>query len=74
MTNKQSFSFQRGWNQLKVADANVAREKLMSALDLATRSGFFYRLKGKCEPTVTEAQAIEAIFKEYGITDIWGEA
>ena len=74
MTKKQSFSFQRGWNQLKVVDAPCIREKLMAALDLATRSGFLYRLKGKCEPTVTEAQAIEVIFREYGITDIWGEA
>lgn len=74
MTKKQSFSFQRGWNQLKVVDAPCVREKLMAALDLATRSGFLYRLKGKCEPTVTEAQAIEAIFREYGIKDVWGEA
>lgn len=74
MTKKQSFSFQRGWNQLKVVDAPTAKLKIMSALNLETRAGFLYRLKGKCEPTVTEAQAIEAIFKDYGIKDVWGEA
>ncbi len=74
MTKKQSFSFQRGWNQLKVGDANVVRDKIMSALGIRYRTSFYYRLKGKCEPTVTEAQAIEAIFKEYGIKDVWGEA
>ena len=73
MTKKQSFSFQRGWNQLKVVDAPCARDKIMTALGLVTRAGFLYRLKGKCEPTVTEAQAIEDIFNEYGIKDIWGE-
>ena len=28
---------------------------------------------GKCEPKVSEAQAIEEIFHSYGITDIWGD-
>ena len=74
MTKKRSFSFQKGWNQLKVGDANVVRDKIMSALGISYRTSFYYRLKGKCEPTVTEAQAIEAIFKEYGIKDVWGEA
>lgn len=74
MTKKQSFSFLKGWNQLKVGDANVVRNKIMSALGITYRTSFYYRLKGKCEPTVTEAQAIEVIFREYGITDIWGEA
>ena len=74
MTKKRSFSFQKGWNQLKVGDANVVRDKIMSALGISYRTSFYYRLKGKCEPTVTEAQAIEAIFKDYGVKDVWGEA
>ena len=74
MTKKRSFSFQKGWNQLKVGEANVVRDKIMSALGITYRTSFYYRLKGKCEPTVTEAQAIEAIFKDYGVKDVWGEA
>lgn len=74
MAKKRCFSFMKGWNQLKVGDALVVRIKIMTALNLSSRAGFLYRLKGRCEPTVSEAQAIESIFKEYGIRDVWGEA
>ena len=41
-------------------------------LDVYKRQ-FYYRLKGKCEPTFSEGLEVERIFKKYGITDIWGE-
>lgn len=74
MAKKQSFSFKKGWNQLKVGDTSAVRERIMSALGIRYRSSFYYRLNGNCEPTMTEAQQIEAIFREYGITKVWGEA
>lgn len=70
----RSFSFKKGWNQLKHVDLEQARIKLMDALGLTTTPPFYQRLNGKVEPKVTEAEAIERIFAEYGITEVWGEA
>ena len=45
-----------------------------NALGLTSTPPFYQRLNGKVEPKVTEAEAIERIFAEYGITEVWGEA
>ena len=45
----------------------------MAALNLKTRNTFYIRLRGEIEPKVSEAEAIEAIFKDYGITEVWGD-
>lgn len=74
MAKKQSFSFKKGWNQLKVGETSEVRQKIMKALGVKVPSTFYYRLNGRCEPTISEARAIEDIFKEYGITKVWGEA
>lgn len=72
MTSKTNFSFRKGWNQLTVEQSRKVRDKIISALNLKYRTSFYYRLNGNCEPTVSEAKAIEKIFKSYGIKDIWG--
>jgi hypothetical protein len=66
------FSFRKGWLQVKQGDAARVRSKLMSALNLTTRMAFLDRLNGKVEPKVSEHRAIEEIFSEYGITEVWG--
>ena len=71
---ENNFSFQKGWSQVKQGDVSTVRTKLMSALNITTRMAFLDRLNGKVEPKVTEHQAIENIFSEYGITEIWGGA
>lgn len=73
MTKNKCFSFRKGWKQLSISDAPKVKEKIMAALSLQARASFYYRLNGKCEPTMTEAQTIEAIFREYGVTKIWGD-
>ena len=45
----------------------------MKALGLNSRMAWWQRLNGIIEPRVTEAEAIESIFAEYGISDVWGE-
>ena len=66
------FSFQKGWSQVKQGDAATVRSKLMIALNITTRMAFLDRLNGKVEPKVTEHRAIEDVFAEYSITEIWG--
>jgi predicted transcriptional regulator len=53
-------------------DIKEVRQKIMKALGIKHRASWIARLNGTIEPRVSEAKAIEEIFAEYGITDIWG--
>lgn len=69
----KNFSFKHGWLQLRRGDMPAVKTKIINALGIAEQS-FFRRLRGDIEPKVSEAAAIERIFAEYGITDVWGNA
>lgn len=71
--SEEQFSFNKGWLQVKNGDIAECRKKLMVALNINTRMAFLNRLKGGVEPKVSEARAIEKVFAEYGITDVWGK-
>lgn len=66
------FSFKKGWDQVQQKDAAGVRSKIMEALNIKTRASWKLRLDGTVEPKVSEAEAIEAVFHEYSINDIWG--
>jgi hypothetical protein len=66
------WAFQKGWFQLRQHDISGARNKLMTELRITTRPAFLDRMNGVIEPKVSEYKAIEEIFGEYGIKDIWG--
>lgn len=65
-------SFLKGYNQVQRKDMVAVRTEIMSVLNFKDRQAFYARLHGKVEPRVSEAEAIEAVFKKYGITEIWG--
>lgn len=67
------YSFKRGFAQVRQKDVKKIRERIMSALGLRTRVSWYARLNGDVEPKVSEARAIEAVFANYGISDVWGE-
>ncbi|WP_352423458.1 hypothetical protein [Proteiniphilum sp.] len=67
------FSFKKGFGQVQQKDVSEVKTKIMSVLNIKTRPGWKYRLDGRIEPKVSEATAIEEVFAEYGITDVWGE-
>ena len=69
----ENFSFLKGYHQLKVQDTEIVRNKIMKDLDIKSRQAFWRKLHGFAEPRMTEIQAIERIFGEYGITEIWGK-
>lgn len=69
----QRFAFKKGWSQLPRNKMEEARLRIMTALKLQARNNFYIRLRGKIEPKVSEAEKIEEIFREYGITEVWGE-
>lgn len=69
----KKFSFKKGYSQVRQIDAPVVKEQIMIALGLTTRAAWWQRLNGIVEPKVSEAAAIEKIFTDFGITDIWGD-
>ena len=52
------FGFKAGFSQVKRKDAKEVRERIMQALGLTTK--------------VSEARAIEEVFGEFGIKNVWG--
>lgn len=67
------YSFKKGFGQVQQKDIRNVRSELMNALNITTRYAWGQRLKGEIEPRVSEAEAIEAIFKAHGIKNVWGE-
>lgn len=67
------FSFQRGWGQVTVGQAKEVKAEIMKKLGITTNSNWLQRLKGRVEPKVSEAKAIETVFHQYKIFEIWGE-
>lgn len=71
MTNNNSFK--KGWKQLTLEQAPKVRQEICDVLGISCRTSFYPRLNGQVEPKFSEAKAIEAIFRKYGIKDIWGD-
>jgi len=67
------YSFKKGFGQVQVKDVKTVKTELMKALGIKTRYAWGQRLKGEVEPLVSEAEAIEIVFKKYGIKSIWGK-
>lgn len=67
------YSFRKGFSQVRQKDVQKVKKQIMSELGLTTRAGWYLRLNGNVEPKVSEARAIEAVFANYGIKDVWGE-
>lgn len=67
-----SYSFIKGWKQLPKHEMKDVRDEVCAALGVSIVT-FYARLKGQPEPKISEAKAIEAIFANKGITDIWGD-
>ena len=72
MENCNNHSFRKGWFQLRQRDVAAVRSKIMAALDFTTQQAFRDRLAGRYPSSPAERQAIEGVFAEYGVGDIWG--
>lgn len=69
----EKYSFKKGYEQVQKKDLKLVKSKIMETLGINNRVSWNARLKGEIEPKISEHQAIEKIFNEIGITDIWGE-
>jgi len=66
------FSFKKGFYNLRYKDMKEARRRLMNAFGVSTYQGLRLRMVGEFELTVRQKEAVESIFADYGVTDIWG--
>jgi hypothetical protein len=71
IVEKKYQGFGKGYGQLAIKDKEVATQKLWKALGVNNRNSFWLYKTGKVEPKLSQAQAVEAVFTEYGITEIW---
>lgn len=70
--NTATWSFERGFQQLRLCDVDEVRAEIMDVLGVTTNMSFLRRKAGKIEPKISEARAVEEIFAKRGITDVWG--
>lgn len=68
----ENYSFRKGFDQVPVGIVKKVKAELMSALGVKSYPAWLNRLRGNIEPKVSEVQAIEKVFANYGITNIWG--
>lgn len=67
------YSFELGWSQVMQKDVPEVKAKIMEVLKIKNRISFSQRLTGKIVPKMSEKEAIEQVFAEYGIKKVWGE-
>ena len=66
--------FNAGLVQLQVKDVEDATAELWIALGINNRNSFLQYKTGKVEPKASQAAAVEAVFKKYGVAaNIWGK-
>ena len=74
MSTNYKDGFNAGFMQLRQIDVDAATSELKAALGVNNRESFRFYRNGKIEPKASQAEAIESIFRKYGITtNIWGK-
>ena len=69
-----NFSFRKGFEQVRRKDVKEVKEKLAKAIGIKinNRMSWSNWINGKVEPKITQKEAIEKVFAEYEITEVWG--
>lgn len=66
-------SFKRGYSQVPDFRKVEVRTKIMTVLSIGEYYQWYKRLQGKCNFSLAEREALERIFNEFNIVDIWGK-
>lgn len=66
-------SIKKGFDQVQNKDTETVKTRIWEALGIKHRTQWYQFLSGKREPRFSEAQKIEDVFSEVGITDIYEE-
>lgn len=68
-----SFSFRKGFEQIPLGKAAEVKTRIMHRLKIRSHGAWLRRLNGSVIPRMNEVEAVESIFMEYGIKEVWGE-
>lgn len=71
-TKQTTTSFILGWQHPPQGKTKELKDKLLTLFKVKSDPAWRARLYGTKELTVSEAQKVKEIFKEYGINNIWG--
>ena len=74
MRNKYENGFEFGWQQRRACDADSIKAKILQACGVTSETQWWALRLGKQELKGSQISAIEQIFAEYGITEVWGTA
>ena len=69
----KKFSIEKGYNQVQRQHLNEVKQRIMDILAIKSRTQWSLFLRGDLEPIISMANEIEAMFLEYGISDIYVE-
>jgi hypothetical protein len=67
----KKIGFLKGLGQVQEKDSANIRTELMIALGVASKMSLSTYSRGLIEPKVGQANAVEAVFNKYNITEIW---
>ena len=70
--NLKDYSFRYAYNSLPKNKMGEVRKRIKQILNVKSDKAVYDRIAGRTEPKLSEAQAIEQIFKSHGITIVWG--
>lgn len=70
---KKEWAFSNGWKALHDDFKPEVKEKIKKTLGMKSDGGFLLRKNGYYPHKPCETEAINKIFKEYGVTNPWGE-
>lgn len=69
---RSAYAFVKGYNSLQQRYTKEVKQRIMEVFKINNRNSWYSRLYGNVIPKISEAQAVEAIFGEYGIKEVWG--
>lgn len=74
-TNNRQWSFWNGWREVPQSRHELLKADIMDALGTIAHSTFIFRRVGKQRLTVDKKEAIETVFKKYGVaaSKVWGD-
>ncbi|MDR3188093.1 MAG: hypothetical protein LBT94_02780 [Prevotellaceae bacterium] len=65
--------FQKGVGRIKEKDKKKFYKDVCEVFGVKTRTSYYRYVRGLIEPKISEAEALEKVFKKYGVTtNIWG--
>lgn len=71
MSKVEKKSFEKAMQNIKVKDLFNVKHDLKVALKLSTDWGLALRIKGRSPHSESDILAIETVFKNYGVKEVW---